>query len=147
MRHAILSTDKMGMSMDSGYAKGGVKAMLQFEGLALLLAALLAYAQFGIGWKWFAIFFLAPDLSFFFFLFGPRIGAIAYNTVHSTIGPIVVLIAAYFALAPLLPSIGLIWIAHIGFDRALGFGLKYATGFGDTHLGRSGRRKEAVAAA
>ena len=34
----------------------------------------------------------------------------------------------------------LIWIAHIGFDRALGYGLKYATGFRDTHLGRIGRR-------
>jgi hypothetical protein len=33
--------------------------------------------------------------------------------------------------APLL----LIWTAHIGFDRALGIGLKYPTGFGDTHLG------------
>ena len=34
---------------------------------------------------------------------------------------------------------GLIWIAHVGFDRALGYGLKYASGFGDTHLGRIGR--------
>lgn len=34
---------------------------------------------------------------------------------------------------------GLIWSAHIGFDRALGYGLKYASGFGATHLGRIGR--------
>jgi hypothetical protein len=38
-------------------------------------------------------------------------------------------------------------MAHVGFDRALGFGLKYGTGFGDTHLSRTGRRKEAAAAA
>jgi hypothetical protein len=133
--------------MGDGQVKGGVRMMLQLEGLALLVAAVLAYAQFGIGWKWFAIFFLAPDLVFIFFLFGMRIGAIAYNAVHSTIGPIAVLIAAYLTHRPLLPAIGLIWMAHVGFDRALGFGLKYGTGFGDTHLSRTGRRKEAAAAA
>jgi hypothetical protein len=30
----------------------------------------------------------------------------------------------------------LIWIAHIGLDRAIGYGLKYPTGFRDTHLGK-----------
>lgn len=133
--------------MGDGQVKGGVRVMLQLEGLALLGAAVLAYAQFGIGWKWFAIFFLAPDLVFFFFLFGTRIGAIAYNAVHSTIGPITILIAGYSTHQPLLPAIGLIWMAHVGFDRALGFGLKYATGFGDTHLSRTGRRKELAQAA
>jgi hypothetical protein len=29
--------------------------------------------------------------------------------------------------------------AHIGIDRALGYGLKYSTGFGFTHLGRIGK--------
>jgi hypothetical protein len=33
----------------------------------------------------------------------------------------------------------LIWLAHIGADRGLGYGLKYATAFGDTHLGYIGR--------
>jgi hypothetical protein len=32
----------------------------------------------------------------------------------------------------------LIDLAHVGFDRMLGYGLKYGTGFGDTHLGRKG---------
>jgi hypothetical protein len=35
--------------------------------------------------------------------------------------------------------IAMIWLAHIGFDRALGYGLKYASGFGFTHLGRIGK--------
>jgi hypothetical protein len=30
--------------------------------------------------------------------------------------------------------LALIWFAHIGFDRLLGFGLKYPTRFKDTHL-------------
>ncbi len=40
---------------------------------------------------------------------------------------------------PLAGSISLIWLAHIGIDRALGYGLKYADGFGFTHLGRIGK--------
>ena len=33
-----------------------------------------------------------------------------------------------------------VWISHIGLDRALGFGLKYPTGFSDQHLARAGDR-------
>ena len=33
-------------------------------------------------------------------------------------------------------QIALIWLAHIGVDRLLGYGLKYPTGFKDTHLQR-----------
>ena len=32
-------------------------------------------------------------------------------------------------------QIALIWAAHIGVDRVLGYGLKYPTAFRDTHLG------------
>jgi hypothetical protein len=44
--------------------------------------------------------------------------------------------------SPLTLSIALIWLAHIGIDRALGYGLKYSAGFGFTHLGRIGRQKD-----
>lgn len=30
--------------------------------------------------------------------------------------------------------VALVWAAHVGADRALGYGLKESTGFGDTHL-------------
>ncbi|MEM6559127.1 MAG: DUF4260 family protein [Myxococcota bacterium] len=33
-----------------------------------------------------------------------------------------------------------IWIAHIAFDRALGFGLKSPAGFKHTHLGQFGKQ-------
>jgi hypothetical protein len=32
-----------------------------------------------------------------------------------------------------------VYAAHVGFDRALSYGLEHATAFGDTHLGRVGR--------
>jgi hypothetical protein len=36
----------------------------------------------------------------------------------------------------MLLTYALIWTAHIGVDRLLGFGLKYPTRFQDTHLQR-----------
>ncbi len=118
---------------------GGVRWVLQIEGLALLAAAMAAYEQQGFGWGWFAVLFLAPDLTFVAYLLGPRWGAAAYNAAHSTIGPLVLGAAALRAGAKPVEMVALISLAHVGFDRALGYGLKYATGFGDTHLGRKGR--------
>ncbi len=116
----------------------GIRTVLRIEGLALLAIALLLYRTTHASWWLFAGFFLLPDISFAGYLFGPRLGALAYNAAHSTIGPLVL---AGFALAspspPLLP-IAFIWLAHVGFDRALGYGLKKASGFRDTHLGRIG---------
>jgi len=41
--------------------------------------------------------------------------------------------------APIAVTAGIIWITHIGFDRALGYGLKYSAGFKFTHLGVIGQ--------
>jgi hypothetical protein len=79
-----------------------------------------------------------------FYVFGPRIGSIAYNTTHSTLGPIATLAAGYLLNQPLVLAFGLICASHVGFDRALGYGLKYATAFGDTHLGLIGRAARAA---
>ncbi len=123
---------------------GGVCRMLRLEGLALLTTAVTAFALTGGDWKLFAILFLVPDLSFLAFLFGPRAGAAAYNAMHSTTGPLALGLAAVLIAQPFAVAIALIWLAHVGFDRALGYGLKYATGFADTHLGRIGRKPATV---
>ncbi len=129
-----------------GGAKGGVKRLLQLEGLAMFAAALGFYASLGASWKLFAILFLVPDLAMAFYIAGPRIGALAYNATHTTLGPIATLAAGYFLSVPLALAMGSIWACHVGIDRPLGFGLKYATSFGDTHLGRIGRAARAAAA-
>lgn len=137
---------------DLSGAAGGVRGLLRLEGLALLAAAVALYAHAGATWPLFAILFLAPDLSFAFYLFGSRAGALAYNTMHSTIGPFLLALAAQFDFAkfgvahlPNLFPLALIWFAHVGFDRALGYGLKYATSFNDTHLGTIGRKRRQLA--
>ncbi|HTQ15719.1 MAG TPA: DUF4260 domain-containing protein [Rhizomicrobium sp.] len=121
-----------------------MRGLLRLEALALFVAAIALYAKFGDGWKLFAWLILVPDLSMLFYVFGPRAGAIAYNTMHSTLGPILAAAAGYLGGPPVLIPVALIWAAHVGIDRALGFGLKYPTAFGDTHLGRFGRRLAAA---
>lgn len=120
--------------------QGGVRWLLRAEGLALLAIAAGAYANWGtLGWGWFAALFLLPDLAFVGYAAGPRVGALCYNATHATVGAGALLAFALFQHHPLCLSLALIWLAHIGFDRALGYGLKYAQGFALTHLGRIGR--------
>lgn len=123
---------------------GSVLFLLRVEGLFILAASVLAYAKFGSGWSTFALFFLAPDLSLAGYLAGPKIGAVAYNLAHSLVGAVGVLAAGIVLSAPLAITAGIIWLAHIGFDRALGYGLKYSAGFKFTHLGTIGRKRADV---
>lgn len=123
----------------SGEVTGGVRVILRLEGLVVLAAALLAYSKFGNSWTVFAIYFLVPDISFLGYLIGPTVGAVAYNFAHSYIGAVACLTAGLLLSIPLLLTIGLIWCSHIGFDRALGYGLKYQAGFSFTHFGRIGK--------
>ncbi|MEI9990215.1 MAG: DUF4260 domain-containing protein [Rhizomicrobium sp.] len=122
-----------------GTVEGGVRGLLRAEGLALMAGAAALYWRVGGDWKQFAILFLVPDLSFAGYLAGPRLGAAAYNTMHSTLLPLALAALGIALNTPLATQIALIWLAHIGFDRALGYGLKYGHGFGFTHLGRMGR--------
>ncbi len=110
--------------------------LLRIEGFAVLAVSVLLYWQMHFGWLLFAILLLAPDLSMIGYLGGAKIGAPVYNLVHTLAGPLLLigfsLITARLSLLPY----GLIWTAHIGMDRMLGFGLKYPTNFKDTHLQR-----------
>ena len=118
---------------------GGLRTLLRLEGLTLFAGMVLLYAIWDGSWWVFALLFLAPDLSFLAYLAGPRAGAMVYNAAHSYMAPVVLMVAGFAMAAPLVLSIAMIWLAHIGFDRALGYGLKYAAGFGFTHLGRIGK--------
>ena len=123
-----------------GAATGGVKTLLRLEGLALFIGMTLLYGLWDGSWWVYAALFLAPDLSFAGYLGGPRLGAVIYNAAHSYILPMALMTAGFVIAEPLVLSIAMIWLAHIGIDCALGYGLKYAEGFAFTHLGRIGKQ-------
>ena len=123
----------------SGAVTGGVRTVLRLEGLALFIGMTLLYYIWDGDWWIYAILFFVPDLSFLGYLAGPQAGAVVYNAAHSYLAPMTLMVAGFSMASPLVLSIAMIWLAHIGIDRALGYGLKYKTGFGFTHLGRIGK--------
>ena len=121
-----------------GFVNRSPRLLLQTEGLSVAAASVLAFHQSGASWWLFLSLFLAPDLSIFFYLSGSRLGAAAYNAVHVYHGPLLLIGLATLSGAQTAFAIALIWSAHIGIDRALGFGLKYSDSFRFTHLGPIG---------
>ena len=126
-------------AQSGGGATGGVRTVLRYEALAVLLGSLFAFHSVHGRWLIFAVLFFAPDLSFAGYAISRSVGTIAYNVVHSYILPVSLLLWGYFH--PAVLPYALIWTAHIGFDRALGYGLKYQAGFEHTHLGTMGKTK------
>jgi hypothetical protein len=124
--------------MQAGAVSGMVRLLLRAEGVALLLLAAAAYARFGGEWSFFALTFLLPDVALAAYLVGSRAGAVAYNAAHSLVVPAVLLALGLSTEWSVAFDLGLVWAAHIGLDRALGFGLKYSRGFSHTHLGQLG---------
>jgi hypothetical protein len=125
----------------TGAVTGGLRTLLRLEGLALFAGMTLLYVVWDGSWWVYAVLFFVPDVSFAGYLAGPRVGAVVYNIAHSYMGPMALMTTGFSIGEPLVLSVAMIWLAHIGFDRALGYGLKYATGFGFTHLGRIGKPK------
>jgi Domain of unknown function (DUF4260) len=115
----------------------------RLEGLAVAAVTAVLYARTGASWWLFAAFWLLPDLSMLGYLRSPCTGARVYNAFHNYVPPATLGVFGLLHTGALLPAIALIWANHIGVDRALGYGLKYAQGFAWTHLGQLGKRRAA----
>jgi len=110
--------------------------ILRAEGLVCLLLACALYQVQGFSWLEFGLWFLLPDVAIFVYVLGnERFGMWAYNLTHSSVGAGLLAVLGLALNAPLFLQAALIWFAHIGLDRALGFGLKFPLGFRVTHLG------------
>jgi hypothetical protein len=108
--------------------------LLHLEGAALFVLAVWAYHANEYRWGLFAILFLAPDLFMLGYLVNTKWGSAFYNLAHTLAGPAVLFMFALLRMNSSIFPYALIWLAHIGFDRMLGYGLKYPTFFKDTHL-------------
>lgn len=114
----------------------------RLEGAALLVAAVAGFDVAGWSWWWFAGLLLAVDISMVGYLAGPMVGAATYNLCHTLVGPVGLLAWWLFGGPTTALALGSIWLAHIGMDRAFGYGLKHPDRFEHTHLGVIGRRKK-----
>jgi hypothetical protein len=111
------------------------------EGAIIFVAAILVFIHGNTELPWWiaVLIFFVPDLSFAGYLLGPKVGAVGYNTVHVYAFGMAFLAAGLTLPQPILTALGALWLAHAGFDRALGYGLKTPEGFSFTHLGRIGK--------
>jgi len=112
------------------------RLLLHLEGVALLAAALVLYANQGFSWWTFAWMLLLPDIPLFLYPINQRIGSVAYNLVHTIIVPIAVGLFSLLNGSELGLQIALIWLAHIGMDHAVGYGFKYLGNMKETHFAR-----------
>jgi hypothetical protein len=118
-----------------GNVTGEPLAWLRFEGGEVFLLSILLYGESGASWWRFLILLLVPDLAMAGYWLSARWGAILYNLAHSYVGPAALAGLAMSGSHRTWLPYALIWSAHIGMDRALGYGLKYPDAFKHTHLG------------
>jgi hypothetical protein len=117
-----------------------MKNLLKLEEAAMFLLSICLFGQLHYAWWWWLVWILAPDLSMLAYLAGNRVGAIGYNFVHHKGVAIIVYLSGLYTYNPTLEFIGLILFGHSCMDRGMGYGLKYFSGFQDTHLGKIGRQ-------
>jgi hypothetical protein len=126
---------------DCGSVTGRPLVLLRVEGLALLVAALVAYSRTGQAWWLLPATLLLPDLGALGYLVSRSLGALLYNLAHATPLPLALTALGLWQQHLLVVALGTVWLAHIGMDRAMAYGLKYDDDPGRTHLGRHGRRQ------
>lgn len=121
-----------------------MKHLLQLEELAEAVLALAVFAHLPYAWWWLPALFLGPDLGMLGYLAGPRAGAFTYNLAHHKAVALGLGLAGYWLASPPLLLAGTVLLFHSAFDRLLGYGLKYGTGFRHTHLGNLPARPTAA---
>jgi hypothetical protein len=112
------------------------RLLLHAEGAAIALACVTLYFDAGFTWWVLLVLALAPDISFVGYLAGPHVGAVAYDLAHTYAWPVALAVAGVLTDEDVAVQLALIWATHIGVDRGIGYGLKYPSGFRDTHLQR-----------
>lgn len=112
------------------------RLFLHLEGMALLAGVLVLYSNQKFSWGSFALFLFTPDLVMIIYILSEKWGKIVYNLVHTTIFPLGLGIASVLCKNSLGLQISLIWLAHIGLDRTVGYGFKYPDQPKETHFSR-----------
>ena len=123
------------------YVIGKPRTFLRIDGLVLLAGSLILFNSTHQHWWWVPALLFFPDLFMVGYVRSTETGAMLYNLGHSYLLPVLIALCAWRSDRPFLLAIGLIWLAHIGMDRCLGYGLKYDESFKHTHLGSLDRER------
>lgn len=110
------------------------KTLIKIEGFIVLVSASYFYFSNGYHLGMFLLLLLVPDVFMIGYAVNNKIGAYLYNFAHTYTTPILLLLTGNMMSVNSLIMISFIWIAHIGMDRMLGYGLKYPSGFKNTHI-------------
>lgn len=116
-----------------------MKNLLRLEEAAMFVLSIYLFSLLPFAWWWFLVLILAPDISFLGYAAGNKVGAVVYNLFHHKGVAILLYIAGLYYHQDILQLVGLILFGHSSMDRFFGYGLKYFSGFKDTHLGTIGK--------
>ncbi|MBP1877269.1 hypothetical protein A6R70_04005 [Agrobacterium rubi] len=121
----------------------GAVVWQRFEGLVCFVAGIALFLHWNDEMAWWSavLIFFVPDLTFFGYLFGSKVGSMCYNLAHIYAFGIILLTIGIVGSTPIFIGCGALWLAHSGFDRMLGYGLKLPDSFSSTHLGRIGKQR------
>lgn len=118
-----------------------MKTTLKLEELAMFLLGTFAFSFLNFHWSTFLLLLFLPDLSMLGYLGGNKMGAFFYNLFHHKGLAVLVYILGVYLDIHSIQLTGIILFSHSAFDRLLGYGLKYESGFKFTHLGEIGRKQ------
>jgi hypothetical protein len=107
----------------------------RIEGAAVFAAATVIYFHAHLSWLLYILLLFSFDVFMVGYAFNLRIGATIYNLGHSMIFPSLLAIVYLLHSSNFVLGFACLGFAHIGIDRAFGYGLKFSTGFKHTHLG------------
>lgn len=124
-----------------------MKNLIKLEEVAMMVLSIYLFSLLPFAWWWYLALILAPDVSFLGYAAGNKAGAVVYNFFHHKAVAIAVYLIGVYQHSDIIMLIGIILLGHSCMDRFFGYGLKYFTGFGDTHLGSIGKNKAGVTTA
>ena len=132
----LTTTTNTQATMMESKGQSAASLMLRIESIVALAAVILLYNQQSGDWGAFLLLLLTPDLAFIAYAVNPELGRKIYNLVHTYSLPVVLAVVALLGGWSIGVSLALIWLAHISLDRIVGYGIKYTSEKGDTHLQR-----------
>jgi uncharacterized membrane protein len=115
-----------------------MKNLVRFEEFGLFLFSVYLFSTLDYPWWFYPLLILVPDISMIGYLGGSRLGALCYNFIHFRALALLLYVVGIYLHLPVLSLVGVLSFGHSSLDRAFGYGLKFADGFNNTHLGRIG---------